>query len=104
MDEPGHGELAPEPFDWDRLLRWFLVGGLAVWIVAGSISWVLLAYFSDSFGGFITGTETGGHLVSGTYKATTTLAAIAFRVWVGAATLYAFGAIREFLADRAESD
>lgn len=67
--------------DWDRVLLWVVLAGLAVWILSAVGTRTVEPTVPPGF--------VGGPRANRTYVAATLVEAIAFRVWVAAAVLLA---------------
>jgi hypothetical protein len=95
VDEPEEtDDLDLRPFDWEKLFRWLFVAGLTLWVVAGALNSVLIAYFWDFFyidtGDFVTNSEAAGRAVVRISQVSVPAENVAFKVWIAAGALLAF--------------
>jgi hypothetical protein len=102
VDEPEDADpLNLPPFNWTRLFLWLFVTGLGLWVLAGAVGSVLLAYFATPYLGFDSGfysPQAGGLLVAAA-KASITVESIAFKVWIASGVLLAFLWLRARIVD-----
>ena len=101
--EPEDDGLDLPPFDWEKLFRWLFLIGLALWVLGGTISTIVISYFSDFPDGgvpsssgtlrslrFATDSETVSSAAAVIATLTLTLQAIAFQVWIASGLLLVF--------------
>jgi uncharacterized membrane protein len=93
VDEPADADpLNLPPINWGRILRWLFLTGLSLWVLAGAVGTVFLAYFATpAYSGFDPGFYTGnaGGLAVAIAKASITVESIAFKLWIASGVLLA---------------
>jgi hypothetical protein len=91
VSEPEYDDSDPRPLDWEKLFRWLFVIGVSLWVIAGAVYIVLLAYFAGPFGGtFYTDSESAGRIVTAITRIAFTVESIAFKAWIASGVLLAF--------------
>ena len=97
--KPEDDGLDLRPFDWEKLFRRLFVIGLALWVLSGAISAILIGYFADELVSssslslstlFVTDSETATKVAVTIHKLAFTVHTISFLVWVASGVLLVY--------------
>ena len=88
MPSQDGNDLHRPPFNWERLFRWPLSVGLALWVPAGSVNIVLSTYFPAGI--YSDGSAARAGAVNRAYQAAVTMEFITFKVWLASALILLF--------------